>query len=155
MPWYDQWGWASEVEIPDRYTDMPIPENIPEGSAANWTGHTWIITVYSPPPVVTPPPVDKRITKLAFRSRFTLQEKVIIEMAALDNPAAEMPARQNAAALRAYLDDVRTASFINLDRADTRGGVLQLEALGIIAAGRALEILDTPPTAEERYFTEG
>ena len=154
MPYFDQWGWYSATEIPGRFTDAPIPENIPEGSAANWSGHAWFIRVYSAPPIVTPI-IDKRITKLAFRSRFTLQEKVIIEMAALDNPAADMPTRQNAAALRAYLDDVRTATFINLDRADTRGGVLQLEALGILAGGRALVILDTAPTEEEQYFTEG
>lgn len=154
MPWYTLWGWASETEVPGRYTDVPVPENIPEGSAANWTGHEWLVRVYSEPPIIVPV-VDKRITKLAFRSRFTLAEKVTIEMAALDNPVADMSARQNAAALRAYLDDVRTATFINLDRADTRGGVLQLEALGILAAGRALVILDTVPTDEEKYFTEG
>ena len=34
-----------------------------------------------------------RITRLAFRSRFTAAEKVALEMAALDDPGAAMPLR--------------------------------------------------------------
>jgi len=92
-----------------------------------------------------------RVTRLAFRNRFTMQEKAAIEIAALDNPAADMQARGLAATLRAYMDDIQAAAFVDLARADTRGGVQQLEALGILAAGRALEILDAPITDEERY----
>ena len=36
---------------------------------------------------------DSRITKLAFRNRFTGAEKVAIEFACLDDPAAPMPQR--------------------------------------------------------------
>ena len=42
-----------------------------------------------------------RITRLAFRNRFTQAEKVALELAALDNPSATMAQRQQAAALRA------------------------------------------------------
>lgn len=91
-----------------------------------------------------------RLTRLAFRNRFTQAEKVTMEIAALDNPAAPMPQRQQAAALRAHLADVAAATFIDLARPDTRGGVEQLEALGILAAGRALEILDSPVLFAER-----
>lgn len=92
-----------------------------------------------------------RITKLAFRNRFTQAEKVMLEIAALDNPAASMSARQQAAALRASQLDVAAATFIDLQRADTRAGVLMLEAAGLLAAGRSAVILDTPPTAIELW----
>ena len=93
---------------------------------------------------------DTRITRLAFRNRFTQAEKVALELAALDDPAAPMAQRQQAAALRATLSDTAAATFIDLIRADTRAGVQMLEAAGLLAAGRAPEILDAPVTPEER-----
>lgn len=101
-----------------------------------------------PPPV---PPSTVRITKLAFRNRFTQAEKVAIEIAALDVPTASMAARAQAAALRASQQDVQVAQHIDLMRPDTRGGVLMLEAGGLLAAGRATVILDTPPTDAEAF----
>ena len=91
-----------------------------------------------------------RITKLAFRNRFTQAEKVMLEIAALDNPAAPMPQRQQAAALRANLADTVAATFIDLAHLYTRDGVQMLEAAGLLAAGRALQILDAPVAPEER-----
>lgn len=93
---------------------------------------------------------DMRITRLAFRNRFTQAEKVALELAALDDPAAPMAQRQQAAALRATLSDTAAATLIDLIRADTRAGVQMLETAGLLAAGRALEILDAPVTPEER-----
>ena len=93
---------------------------------------------------------DTRITRLAFRNRFTQAEKVALELAALDDPTAPMAQRQQAAALRATLSDTAAATFIDLIRADTRAGVQMLETAGLLAAGRALEILDAPVTPEER-----
>lgn len=108
---------------------------------------------YVEPPVI-PPPVQifpHKITRLAFRNRFTQTEKVTLELAAADNPAATMPTRQLAASLRARMADQRDATYVDLDRADTRAGVLALETYGLIAAGRALEILDATVTAEEAF----
>lgn len=93
---------------------------------------------------------DTRITRLAFRNRFTQAEKVMLELAALDDPAAPMPQRQQAAAIRVYLADVAASTFVDLARADTRAGVQALEAGGLLAAGRALAILDAPVQAHER-----
>lgn len=95
------------------------------------------------------PAAPRHITVLAFRGRFTQAEKVALEIAGLDDPAAGMPARAQAAAVRASLQDVMAATYIDLDRADTRAGVLGLEAGGILAAGRALQILDAPISAHE------
>lgn len=107
--------------------------------------HVEAPAVEAPPVVVVP----VRITKLAFRNRFTRTEKATIEMAALDNAGASLPARLAAAGLRADLADQRDATHIDLTRPETRSGVQALEAAGLIAAGRAAVILDTPPTQQE------
>jgi len=91
-----------------------------------------------------------RITKLAFRDRFTMAEKVSMEIASLDNPGAAMALRQQAAALRVNLADTAAAVFIDLSHAATRSGVQALEAAGLLGVGRALEILDTPAQHGER-----
>lgn len=93
---------------------------------------------------------DTRITRLAFRNRFSQVEKVMLELAGLDDPAATMPQRQQAAAIRVHLADVAASTFVDLARADTRAGVQALEAGGLLAAGRALQILDAPVEAHER-----
>ena len=93
---------------------------------------------------------DTRITKLAFRNRFTSAEKVAIEFACLDDPAAPMPQRLQSAALRANQADLAAATFVDLLRPDTRAGVQMLEAAGLLAEGRALEILDAQILPEER-----
>lgn len=96
-------------------------------------------------------PVPKYITKLAFRNRFTAAEKINIELAALDNPTATAQQRQNAALIRVYLKDVDAATFIDLDRQDTKDGVQNLETVGLLAAGRANTILTAEIQSTERY----
>lgn len=92
-----------------------------------------------------------RITKLAFRNRFTMAEKVAMEIASLDDPGAAIALRQQAAALRANLADIASASYIDLTRPDTRDGVLALESAGLLATGRAAAVLDSPVVDSERY----
>lgn len=103
---------------------------------------------FAAPPAPAP---TRRITVLAFRNRFTQAEKIAMEIAQLDDPAAPMPQRQAAAALRVQLADVASATYIDLDRADTRAGVEALEAAGLIAAGRAAQVLDGEVQTSERY----
>lgn len=90
--------------------------------------------VIAPPPAEPQP--DRRITKLAFRSRFTSAERAAITYAAKQ-------ATQQGAAVQSYLDDTQAATFIDLNRPDTRAGVQALEGAGLIAGGRAAQILDT------------
>lgn len=92
-----------------------------------------------------------KITRLAFRNRFTLPEKAAMEFASLDNPAAPILERQKAATLRAYMADVASSTFIDLSRPDTRAGVQQLELMGLLGAGRALQILDSKVLEGEAY----
>ena len=84
------------------------------------------------------------------RHYVALSTLVTFVIAALDDPAAAMPARAQAAALRANQADLAAATFVDLQRPDTRTGVLTLEAGGLLAPGRALAILDAPITPEER-----
>jgi len=97
--------------------------------------------------VVEPPAPSRRATKLQFRNLFTTTEKVAIELAALDNPSADMTARAQSAGLRVFLEDLDSATpdpdgtSVDLDDPRTVAGVNALESIGLIAAGRATEIL--------------
>lgn len=95
-------------------------------------------------------PVLRYITKFAFRSRFSMGEKIAIELASIDDPTAPAEVRQQQATIRVMLKDVDASEFIDLDRADTRTGVQLLEGAGLLGAGRALEILDGPILPDER-----
>lgn len=115
------------------------------GNLARVIGMDYAAGVLSgePTPEPAPAPGLRHITQLAFLTRFTDAEAVAIDLASI---GATVPA----ASMRRYLDKVRAATFIDLDRSDTRAGVQALESAGVLAAGRALEILDAPVQPEER-----
>ena len=92
------------------------------------------IIVIDSGPVVS----GSRITKLAFRNRFTQAEKVALYTAAKTNVDIQI-----------YLDDVNAATYIDLQRADTRASVQGLELAGLLAAGRAAQIIDAPIQPDE------
>lgn len=95
--------------------------------------------------------VYTKMSKLAFRNRFTSTEKTAIELASLDDLTATMEVRAGSAALRVYKEDVAAAQYIDPNLPSTRNGVLALESFALIAPGRALEILDAPIQHHERY----
>jgi hypothetical protein len=95
----------------------------------------------APQPPDAPP---RYLTRLAFISRFSDAEAITIDLASIG-------ATQQAAAMRRYQNKVSAATYIDPQRADTRAGVLALEAAGVLAAGRGLEILDAPITDAEHY----
>ncbi len=103
--------------------------------------------VLVPPAAPVRPP---RITYLALRERFTAAERVALEIESLDDPSADMPQRQAAAALRSYIADAKAAEYIDLAYPPTVAGLQQLEALGLLASGRAAEILGAPVQPHER-----
>ena len=86
-------------------------------------------------------PAETRLTVLQFRQRFTLQEKAAIDLAAIDNPAAVLEQRQQAAMLRAVLADQAAAEFIDLADAGTIEGVQMLVQAGLLTEPRAAEVL--------------
>lgn len=85
------------------------------------------------------------LTRLAFRNRFTGAEKTAIELAMLDDPSASMEQRQQAAMLRAFDEDLEAAEEIDLSFAQLIEGVRALERFGLIAEGRADEVLSLTP----------
>lgn len=93
---------------------------------------------------------SRAISKFFFRQRFTPEERVILEIAQLDDTSATLAARQQAAALRSQMKDLEMAQYIDLDDPRTQAGVQALEAATLIAAGRANEILFAPIQEYER-----
>lgn len=108
---------------------------------------------YEPPAPTPEPNVPelRHITKLAFRNRFTTVEKVAIELAGAYNPADPIQKQQLAATVRVSNADIALSTYIDLDRPDTRAGVKSMEDFGLLAVGRADEILDSPVQDFERY----
>jgi hypothetical protein len=86
------------------------------------------------------PTADMRITKLAFKQRFTAAERIAIREAAKTVPE-----------VYDFEDLVNSAAFIDLARPDTIAAVHYIEAGGLIAEGRAVEILSPPVEDIERY----
>ena len=150
MPYYAQLNEAGRVvAVVETSSPLEGASNVLLDSLdESILGHTHADGEFTPP---APVPVRRLITRLAFDNRFTQAESVALEIAQLDDPAASMPARQAAAALRASQRKVDRARYIDLDRPDTRAGVEALETAGLLAAGRALEILDDEIEDAERY----
>lgn len=86
------------------------------------------------------PVQDWRVTKLAFKQRFTQQERIAIRAAAESIPE-----------VYDFQDLVNSATFIDLSRPDTIAAVNAIEQLGLIEAGRASIILGPPVEEIERY----
>lgn len=124
------------VTLPDGSTNTIVADEA--FVEANYPG-AWELV---PEPSAEPAPPIPRITRLAFRNRFTQAEKVALELAALDNPSATMPQRQQSAALRAHMKDLDAASWVDLTRPETVAALQMLEASGLIGEGRAAAILD-------------
>ncbi|NMM75555.1 hypothetical protein B2J88_11960 [Rhodococcus sp. SRB_17] len=93
------------------------------------------------------------ITPLAFRRRFTKEERAAIEWAAVDRADQTNEQRMQAAALRSSLEDQRQATYIDLKDDDVIEGVLGMEVLGLLDVGRADEILGAPVQAGELLTT--
>lgn len=84
--------------------------------------------------------LDMRITKLAFKQRFTQDERIAIRAASETIPQ-----------VYDFQDLVNSATFIDLSRQDTIDAVNAIEQLGLIQDGRAEVILGPPVEDIERY----
>jgi len=136
----DDGGWPEGIDITDIAPRPGIGWTYSE--EAGWMPPA--VEEDEPPPDSALPPVRRIVTTLAFDLRFTLDEQVAIDLASIDNPTAPMEQRAQAAALRVSKERARKATFIDLDDPVTRDGVLFMEQAGLLAAGRALDILDAP-----------
>ena len=142
-------GAVANIAVADEAAAAELPGTwVPaQGAAIGWLYDG--AAFHPPQSPQAPADMPRRITRLAFRKRFTQAEKVALEMAALDDPSATPAQRAQVAAMRAYLKDVDAATFIDLADAYVSAGVQTLEAAGLLAAGRAGEIINAPVTPDE------
>lgn len=107
--------------------DNMVPITETQFNDSTTIGKTWNGSTFGAPladdPVTT-------FTRLAFRNRFTMVEKQAIYTAA-----------ETVVDIRIFLDDLASASNIDITNAQTAGGVNALETAGLIGTGRATEIL--------------
>ena len=99
---------------------------------------------------VPEPARPRHITQYAFRQRMTQAERVSIEIASLDDPSAAMSARQQAASLRVSMADLAQAQYVDLDLPALLASLQALEAVGLLGAGRASEIVSAEVLENER-----
>ena len=97
----------------------------------------WVYGFYELPPGHN----NLWITKLAFKQRFTAEERIAIRTAAAVNPI-----------VYDFQDLVDSATYIDLGRVDTISAVNALEQYGLIAEGRAAEILSPPVNEDEKWI---
>ena len=98
-----------------------------------------------------------KITVLAYRSRWTLQEQCLLDVISIDNPTADLETRLEIAALRQIAANLSAATIVDLSDQRVRDGAAYvLNALHAVSttivpnvATRLSEILDTPVTYDE------
>lgn len=91
-----------------------------------------------------------KITKLAFLTRFSDEAAIAIDIASIDDPTASGAARQQAAALRRFIQKVNAATYIDVTRDDTVNGVLSLVGT-FISQEEADSILSTEVGENEAF----
>ena len=84
------------------------------------------------------PVAEMKVTKLAFKMRFTDVERKAIRFASKSD-----------ADIEDFWDLVEDANYIDLSLSPTINGVQFLETGGLLTAGRAAEILTNPVQAHE------
>lgn len=87
----------------------------------------------------------RKITKLGMRQRFTFSELVAITGASQSTNA------NIALPVQVLLGNLSVATYIDLNRADTIGGLNLLVSLGVLTSSRAAEILSAPISSSEMY----
>lgn len=141
---FDNYGWLSSEEIPDRQTSVTPPlcgERVEGQPYPNFTGYEWIWLPYvapiqveeiTPAPEPTPDPISRItiLTPLEFINRLTDQEAKTIIALSKTNPDVEL-----------WWIKYNKATYINLEDPQTISGIQALEYMTVIGVGRAQEIL--------------
>ncbi len=136
-------GVVAEVYIeqtsPDYLYDARFKE-CPTHVERGWL-YNYETQLFSAPPPPPPPPsissFGRIVTVLAFRLRFSTSERVALK-------AASSAGTMAAASVAVSMEDILSAGYINLDHPETISGVIALEQAGLLANGRASEILAPP-----------
>ncbi len=82
----------------------------------------------------------RKITKLGLRQRFTFSELIAIQNISKTVVAVEV-----------LLNNLAVATYVDLNRPDTMGGMMLLASAGAISTARANEILSAPIQDYEKY----
>jgi hypothetical protein len=127
MPTYQVTRKADSEHVYRYQADAPI-----EWTGMEFATHDHIEQVEIDPDGVIEGTVTGRVmTKLEFLRRFTQEERVAIRTVAKSNVVLED-----------YMAMIDLAQEIDTSDADTRAGVQMLESVGLLAEGRAQEILN-------------
>jgi hypothetical protein len=127
MPSYQVTRKADSENIYLYQADAPI-----EWAGMEFATHDHIEQVeVDPDGVIEGAVTGRTMTKLEFLRRFTQDERVAIRTVAKSNVALED-----------YMAMIDLAQEIDTADADTRAGVQMLESVGLLAEGRAQEILN-------------
>jgi hypothetical protein len=103
------------------------------------------------PTTETQPDAARRIITIrALKQRFTQAERVAVRLASADDVSKSLEERQQAAALADWQDILNSVQFVDLDFSETIAAVELMESAGLLAEGRAAEILGAAVTDEER-----
>ena len=103
-----------------------------------------------PEPPSSPDGDGPFLSNYAFDMRYTLPERIAIkQLADQRNPDGSFTT--TAYAVQVNVERAAKAKFVNPKRAETRNGVMQFVALGVLTEARALEILDAPIQPNEEY----
>lgn len=103
-----------------------------------------------PEPEANPDGSGPFLSNYAFDMRYTLPERIAIKRLA-DQRNEDGSYTDTALAVQVNVERAQKAKFVNTQRAETRNGVMQFVALGVLTEARALEILDTPIQPFEAY----
>lgn len=118
---------------------VPAPSAAPLIEAIWRAGGMDSVEIIEPPPSEPLPPAPaagaRTITSLAFRRRFTPEERAAITL------AASRGLEQGDATLQLWLDDVNAADGVNLDHTEVSEGLQGLVQAGLLAPDRVAAIL--------------
>lgn len=112
--------------------------HIPNDTAnADWRDYlAWVEDGNEPEAMAAPPAPSRIITPRAFRMRFTSTERATITL------AASQALGDGDATLQVYLDDLSSATEIDLDHPEITSGLDALVDAGLLTVERRDEMLD-------------
>ncbi|MBS7792161.1 hypothetical protein KTR66_19335 [Roseococcus sp. SDR] len=123
-------GRVANIVVAEADWPAPIGFTKREAEAETQIGGRWTGAAWEPAAVVVAPPQLRVLTVLQFRDRLTAEEELAITQAGMSSPA-----------VRVWLDRLAAAQEIDLDDPRTAAGLQQMEAAGLLEAGRSAEIL--------------
>ena len=137
---YDQFGWYSDAQDPERST-TDEPPACSKGQQPNWTGTHWVCAVYVEPAPATPAPTKRELTHLEFRRLFTLPEQEMCDELEVTFESSSVLSVEQKRTLRTGYKDFYAASMVHLDDPAIPPMLGLYVALGYLTSDRPAQIL--------------